>query len=162
MAPPTLQTRLETNRALIRRQHELLGQGDLERTVALFDEGARNHGQPVGRAGVRLVLADIMATFPDVRLDILDLFAEGDWVTVRCTFSGTHLGTARFPHHGGLLVGVPPTSKQFAVQHIHLYRVVDGSIADHFASRDDIEMYQQLGLLPPPASFPAPAGHAGE
>ncbi len=145
---------IAANTALVQRQHDLLNGGDLEGAVALFAEGTRNHGRPVGRAGVRLVLADIVATFPDVRLDILDTVAEGDWVTVRCTFSGTHLGTARFPHHGGLLVGVPPTGTRFAVQHTHLYRVADGAIVDHHAGRDDVEMYQQLGLLPPPAPLP--------
>lgn len=37
----------------------------------------------------------------------------------------------------------------FEVQHIHMYRVIDGKIAEHFANRDDGGMMRQLGLLPP-------------
>jgi predicted ester cyclase len=58
---------------------------------------------------------------------------------------------ARLPVDGGMLVGVQPTGRSFEVQHIHMYRVLEGKIAEHFASRDDVEMMRQLGLLPPPA-----------
>jgi hypothetical protein len=34
------------------------------------------------------------------------------------------------------------------VQHIHWYKLLDGKIVDHYATRDDIGMMQQLGLLP--------------
>jgi predicted ester cyclase len=50
-----------------------------------------------------------------------------------------------------MLVGVQPTGRSFEVQHIHVYRALHGQIAEHFASRDDVEMMRQLGLLPPPA-----------
>ena len=49
--------------------------------------------------------------------------------------------------------GVAPTGKFFQVQHMHMFRVLDGLIAEHFANRDDVEMMRQLGLLipaPPP------------
>ena len=36
-----------------------------------------------------------------------------------------------------------------------MYRVLDGKIAEHFASRDDVGMMRQLGLLPP---SPSPSG----
>jgi hypothetical protein len=49
-----------------------------------------------------------------------------------------------------MLVGVQPTGRTFEVQHIHMYRVLDGKIAEHFANRDDVGMMRQLGLLPPP------------
>ena len=45
---------LAANTALVHRQHDLLNGDDLEGAVALFAEGTRNHGQPVGRAGVHL------------------------------------------------------------------------------------------------------------
>jgi hypothetical protein len=32
---------------------------------------------------------------------------------------------------------------------MHWYKLRDGKIVDHFASRDDLGMTQQLGLLPP-------------
>jgi predicted ester cyclase len=56
--------------------------------------------------------------------------------------------------NGGLLVGVPPTNRQFRVNHVHLYRVNDSMITDHYGLRDDLGMMQQLGLLPSAAGRP--------
>ena len=102
------------------------------------------------------MLEDIHRTFPDMRLEIVDLLAAGDAVIVRCRFSGTHEGVGQLPVNGGLLVGVAPTHKHFEVQHIHWYELRAGKIVDHYATRDDIGMMQQLGLLPAPPPFPPP------
>ena len=52
-------------------------------------------------------------------------------------------------HFGHL--GCPADPRRtLEVQHIHMYRVLDGKIAEHFANRDDVGMMRQLGLLPPP------------
>lgn len=106
-----------------------------------------NHGMSVTRDAVRVVLQDISDTFPDVRLELLNLVAEGDWVVARCDFVGTHLGVGRHPFvHEGLLAGVPPTGRSVRVQHIHMFRLWDGHIVEHWANRDDVGMIRQLGL----------------
>ena len=38
---------------------------------------------------------------------------------------------------------------------MHMYRMLDGKIAEHFANRDDVGMMRQLGLLPLPPSPPS-------
>jgi steroid delta-isomerase-like uncharacterized protein len=137
------------NEEVIRRHHERLSQGDVKTAVSDYAEDAKNHGRPAGRDRVRRVLEDIYVTFPDWRMEILDLLAAGDSVVVRCTVSGTHRGVGKLPVNGGMLVGVPPTGKRFEVQHIHWYKLRDGKIVDHHANRDDVGMMRQLGLLPP-------------
>jgi predicted ester cyclase len=89
---------------------------------------------------------------PDARLTTHNSVAEGEWIVVRCTYSGTHRGMSRLPVDGGMLVGVQPTGRSFEVKHMHMYRVLDGKIAEHFANRDDVGMMRQLGLIPPPPS----------
>ena len=140
---------IETNRRIVEQFQEAFNRGDLDAAAGCFAEDCRNHGRPVGRAGLRRVLGELKTNFPDARLTALDSVAEGEWVVVRCTYSGTHRGTSNFPVDGGMLVGVPPTGRSFEVQHIHMHRVLDGKIAEHFANRDDVEMMRQLGLLPP-------------
>ena len=142
----------ETNRRIAEQFHEAFNRGDLDEAASCFAEDCRNHGRQVGRAGVRKVLAEIKTNFPDARLAILNSVAEGEWVVVRCTYSGTHRGTSHFPVDGGMLVGVQPTGRSFEVQHMHMYRVLDDKIAEHFANRDDVGMMRQLGLLPPVSS----------
>jgi predicted ester cyclase len=136
------------NIAVIRDQHEKLNRGDWQAAVEDFAEDTRNFGTPVGQNGIRLVLEDIYRTFPDWRMEIVEIAAVGDSVIVRCKVSATHRGVGRIPVNGGLLVGVAPTHKHFQVQHIHWYKLRNGKIVDHYATRDDIGMLQQLGLLP--------------
>ena len=139
---------VDRNREAIRQHHERLNRGDTNAAVLDYADDAKNHGRPAGREGLRLVLEDIYTTFPDWRMEIVEIVAEGDSVVVRCTVSGTHRGVAKRPVNGGMLVGVPPTQKRFEVQHIHWYTLRDGKIVEHRANRDDIGMMRQLGLLP--------------
>ena len=136
------------NLFLVQQEHEALNSGDVNAAAEIFAEDSRNHGRQVGRAGVRAVLNDIQSTFPDFQMTILNSVVEGEWVVVRCTFSGTHRGVGRIPVNGGMLVGVQPTGMHFEVQHIHMYQLRNGKIVEHFANRDDLGMMQQLGLLP--------------
>jgi steroid delta-isomerase-like uncharacterized protein len=145
----------ETNRRIAELFNEAFNRGDLDAAANCFAEDSQTHGRQVGRAGVRKVLAEIKTNFPDARLTTLNSVAEDEWVVVRCIYSGTHRGTSRFPVDGGMLVGVQPTGRTFEVQHIHMYRVLNGRIAEHFANRDDVGMLRQLGLLSPP---PLPSG----
>jgi predicted ester cyclase len=66
----------------------------------------------------------------------------GRKVVVRGAASGRHTGA------GGPLRNLPVTGREFRVQHIHIFRVADGKIAEHWASRDDLGQLVQLGLLP--------------
>ena len=141
-------TAQQKNLEIIRRQIEKWKGGDLNAIAEDFAIDTRNHGEAVGRAGVRLVIEDIWRTFPDWRGEIVEILAEKDSVVVRLNVSGTHRGVGRFPVNGGMLVGVEPTGKSFAAQHIHWYKMRDGKIVDHYANRDDLGMMQQLGLLP--------------
>jgi len=136
------------NRDAIRQHHERLNHGDVQAAVLDYAADAKNHGRPVGREGLRLVLEDIYTTFPDWRMEIVEIVAEGDSVVVRCTVSGTHRGVAKRSVNGGMLLGVAPTQKRFEVQHIHWYKLRDGKIVEHRANRDDLGMMRQLGLLP--------------
>jgi predicted ester cyclase len=101
-----------------------------------------------------MVYEDIWTTFPDFRLDIIDLVAKDDVVVVRCRESGTHLGVQKRSVNGGLLIGVAPTHKHFEVEVMHWYKIRDGKIVDHYGARDDVGMMEQLGLLAEPQPKP--------
>jgi predicted ester cyclase len=152
LAPGQGTDEVKRNEEVIRQHHERLNRGDLQGAILDYAEDAKNHGRPVGRDGLRLVLEDIYTTFPDWRMEIVEIVAAGDAVVVRSMVSGTHRGVGKRAVNGGMLVGVEPTQKRFEVQHIHWYRLRDGKIVEHRANRDDLSMMRQLGLLPTPAS----------
>ena len=61
------------------------------------------------------------------------------------TWSGTHKGEASMPWGK-----ISPTGKPFSVRHVHIYRLIDGKITEHWAVRDDLGMLLQLGVLTQP------------
>lgn len=145
--------KMEANKQLIAEAYSKLNKGDIEGYAEFFAANTKNHGEEVGREGIKFVIADILHTFPDVNLQQVAVFAEGDWIISRDIFKGTFKNKATVPHHGGLLMINEPTNKTFAVQHIHLFKIENNLITEHFASRDDVEMYQQLGIIPPAPAF---------
>jgi len=137
-----------------------MNRGEWRQAAELFAPDVRHHlgtwreggeGIVQGKQTLTDNLQDIFTTFPDWKMEIVDMVAEGESVVVRCRVSGTHRGKGTRRVNGGYLMGVEPTGRRFQVQHTHWYRVHDGKITDHYASRDDLGMTQQLGLLPPPS-----------
>jgi predicted ester cyclase len=45
---------------------------------------------------------------------------------------------------------VPPTGKGFSSRQTHWFRVADGKLAEHWATRDDLRTMIQLGVIQPP------------
>jgi predicted ester cyclase len=80
-----------------------------------------------------------MSAVPDSRWDVSDVLADGDRVAIRISWSGTYLG-AQFR---GWKIPVPA---KFAVEHMHIYRVAGGKLAEHWVVRDDLAMLRQLGV----------------
>jgi predicted ester cyclase len=84
------------------------------------------------------VLRWLRGAFADLSYEIRDAFGDGDRVAVRLTTTGTHTGEFQ---------GMPPTGRQFQIEAIHIFRIQDGKVAEHWAKRDDVGLASQLGLL---------------
>lgn len=89
--------------------------------------------------------------FPDLRMNIDLILAEKDLVAVRWTATGTNTGTGN---------GIPATGKPVRATGQATFRLVDGKIAEEWATGDTIGIMRQLGLLPSRTSVPRvqPAG----
>jgi predicted ester cyclase len=79
--------------------------------------------------------------FPDLRLTVQDIVAEGDTVAARVAFRGTHRGEFQ---------GIPPTGKEVAFSSMEFNRVVDGKVEEHWVELDLLGLMQQLGAIPEP------------
>jgi hypothetical protein len=76
----------DRNKATVRRLvEEVLNGGRLEVIDELY--------VPDLATGARDWIAPFRASFPDVRVEIIELIAEGDTVAGHCTCSATHTGT---------------------------------------------------------------------
>ncbi len=101
---------------VVTRYFEAINRGDAESAAAEYAEDAKNFGRAVGRKGIQDRLADIFTTFPDWKMEMVEMAASGDVVVVRCRVNGTHRGVSKMPLNG-LPVGTPPTGKRFEVTH---------------------------------------------
>ena len=152
---------VEEHKALVRQMIEVQNAGTVEAMLAFWSPSAVNHAglsknAPVspalapGLAGLRRVFESLKTAFPDRRWEVEDMIAEGDRVVCRMTVSGTHQGVPAAPVEGGpRLQRITPTGRHYEVQHIHIFRVEDGKIVEHWAARNDLGLLDQLGGLPP-------------
>jgi steroid delta-isomerase-like uncharacterized protein len=130
----------------VRANQELFGRGKLEVADEVIAEDIVNHASAPaipaaarhGREAVKKTVEMIHRGFSDIRYEIEDAFESGDRVVLRLTMHGTHTGE---------LFGRPPSGKSFSAQHIHVFRVEDGLIREHWAARDDMAMMRQIGAL---------------
>jgi lactoylglutathione lyase len=119
---------------------ELSGDAALE----LFAPDYVDHGGgpgPKGRDRVLLMGQALRRAFPDLSYEVTDLVAENDLVVLHMTLKGTHEGLF-------MAAPVPPTHQVITINMVHIVRVADGRLAEHWAYRDDLSMLTQLGALP--------------
>ena len=96
-------------------------------------------GDLYGPEGVRILLAEWRAGFPDLELAIRDLIAEDDKVVSRFVLRGTHRGP---------FLGVPATGRRIDVAGMGVDRVSGGRLAESWVSLDGLELLRHLGRLP--------------
>jgi predicted ester cyclase len=133
---------LEENKTIVRRQFDLIQRHDLDALDEVMAADVANHALGKIQTGLepfKAVLRGIHSAFPDEVTTIGDMIAEGDKVVVRSTLRGTHQG-AGLPG----LAEVPPEGRPVEWQFIHIFRLRDGKIVEHWAQRNDVEVRQQL------------------
>jgi predicted ester cyclase len=95
-------------------------------------------GTPVGPEGANAVLRWLRSAFGDLSYEIFDAFADGDRVAMRLATRGTHTGE---------FMGKAATGRQFDIESVHIYRIENGKVAEHWAKRDDIGLAHQIGIF---------------
>ena len=123
---------------------EMMAEEYFEHALAPFSE--RAPGKVNGPRAMRKTAEWLLAQFPDLHMTIEAMIAEGDIVAVRILSEGTNLG----PLNGV----VPPTGKRFSARQSHWYRVAEGKLVEHWATREDLPAMLQLGVIQPPRGGP--------
>lgn len=115
--------------------------------------GRSEPGLVRGPEHLRSAAAWLIEQFPDIRMTIELLVADGDLVAALIMSSGTNLGS--------LNKVVRPTGRRFTARQSHWFRMRDGRLAEHWATRDDLDAMLQLGVVERPGrSGREPARHA--
>jgi steroid delta-isomerase-like uncharacterized protein len=99
-------------------------------------------GMQHGLEGHKAIVALFRAAFPDQWWQIEDLIAEGDRVVARTTMTGTHRGD---------FFGISATGRAVRVSGVHVMRIANGKVAEHWGNNDDLGLMRQLGVIPEPS-----------
>jgi predicted ester cyclase len=131
------------NKELARRLlDEVFEKGDFDAIHELVHADFVNHeappSNPQGPEGLKETVEWLRGLWGPMRFEIEDEIAEGDKVVIRVVMHGKHAGE---------FLGRAPTGKEFATKQIHVYRIEDGKVIEHWSVRDDLGQALELGLI---------------
>jgi steroid delta-isomerase-like uncharacterized protein len=92
-----------------------------------------------GPEGIKQFYSALREAFPDIHFTIEDQIAQGDRVVTRWSARATHKGEFQ---------GIPPTDKQVNLSGIDIDRLVNGKVVECWPIVDELNLLQQLGVLP--------------
>ena len=140
------QDTLEKNKALLQRWFdEVWNEGREEAIGEMFAEDGVAHGlsedvsHPItGPEQFIPFHHTFRGAFPDIKVEIADMIAEGDKVVARCTVRGKHAGDN---------LGIAASQSPVDFTGIAIVRIRDGKIVEAWNNFDFLRMNRQVGLL---------------
>jgi steroid delta-isomerase-like uncharacterized protein len=127
----------DENKALVRRFiTEVFEQGRPEAVDELCADDFIGHTWGnADKEGLKAAMARVAQGHADAHFTIEDEIAEGERVAVRVTASARQVGE---------FMGIPPTGRSYEVGEIHIFRIVDGKVAEHWHQFDRTTLMGQL------------------
>ena len=133
---------MPSDHQLADRYVEMINTHDPDAVDRFVAEDYVNHNAFVadGREANRQFWTIFFAGLPDVRVTMEDLVVSGDRVVGRFVYRGTHTGD---------LMGIPATGKPVEMRSIDIWRVQNGMFVEHWDELNLLQVFQQIGALPP-------------
>ena len=129
----------EAIKALVRRfVDEVFERLQVDAVDQLVAEDFASHTWPStgdGKADLKAATERMRSALSDIEFSINDMIAEGDRVAVRLTASATQTGE---------FMKMPPSGKRYSIGEIHIFRVSNGLIVEHWHQLDAMGMMSQL------------------
>jgi predicted ester cyclase len=131
----------QDNKTLVRRFiTEVFEQGRPEAVDALATSDFVSHGLPgTGPDVMKQAIERVGRGLSNAKFEIHEVVAEGELVAVRLMSTATQSGE---------FMGMPATGKTYTVEELHLFRIADGRVAEHWHQMDAMGMMKQLGASP--------------
>jgi predicted ester cyclase len=131
----------DTNKDIIRRYQDAYNRNDLDVLDEVLDPNWTTNGWPEVMPqtidAAKELYQVLLASFPDLSYETLDLIAEGDKVVQHWKMRGTFKGE---------IFGVLPTGELMEADGISIYRIAGGKIVQHWAFADDLGFWEQAGV----------------
>jgi steroid delta-isomerase-like uncharacterized protein len=136
--------KLAKQKEIIKKVYEAFETGktsDLDKYIT-SDVKEHNPDPSVKSTGIQYTKDQVSmyyTAFPDMKIQIDEVFGDGDKLAIATTFTGTNKGS---------LMGNPPTNKKVTSKGIEFVQFKDEKITDHWGVYDSLGMFQQLGIIP--------------
>jgi steroid delta-isomerase-like uncharacterized protein len=128
---------LDRNKALVRKFFSAIENGDLDLFDKIVSLDYDDHlaGQSSGREALKRYFTALRSAFPDLKLPIATMVAEGDLVAVLNSIQGTHRGA---------FAGRQPTGNRVDAMAFQLYRIANEQLTEHWEVADFATLVRQL------------------
>lgn len=99
-------------------------------------------GEPVrGPDGYRKLAETFRDAFSNIDMEVKEMLAVDDAVTVRYTTRATHTGE---------IMGVEPTNERIELTGILINHLEDGKLKEMYVNDDALGLFEQIGAVEPP------------
>jgi len=142
---------IEQNKTLILQFYKAFDDRNIEQALALLASNFVAHlagiPEPLDKEGFTKFGMSFHSAFEQGSHVFDEVICSDDKVVTCGTFTATHLREFQ---------GLPPTGKQISLSTMHIDRVEDGKIVEHWGQGDALGLMQQLGIvfLPGPKLLP--------
>lgn len=138
--PVSFAQTLETNKEVVRRVYaDVLNTGDFDRLERFVSADYAGGSAERGPAAFAEPIRELRRAFPDIQWTLEDLVAEGDRVTARWTWRGTHSQPFR---------NFPPSHKQVTSHGMAIFQLANDGIVRSWIETDRLGFFQQIGVVP--------------
>lgn len=141
----------ERNKAIVLQFYQAFDDRQIDRALALLAPNFIAHlagmPEPLGYEKFKQFGLSFYSAFSQGQHIFDQVVVADDKIVTSGTFTATHLGGFQ---------GLPPTGKQISLSIMHIDRVENGKIVEHWGQGDALGLMQQLGVivLPGPKLVP--------
>lgn len=113
--------------------------GNIALADDIFRESVRTNGVAVRVAGPKGRMQERLAGFPDLSVDIEDMFSSDDKIVTRLVWRVTHTGS---------YAGIKAAGKRVQAPDFAIWRFEDGEVVEMSTIQDQFTLLKQAGYLP--------------
>lgn len=141
----------EENKAIVLKFYQAFDHRNIEQALDFLAPNFIAHmagiPEPLDSDSFRQFGMEFYSAFTDGQHQFDEVIVEGNKVVTCGTFTAKHLGEFQ---------DIPPTGKQIKISIMHIDRVENGKIVEHWGQGDAQGLMQQLGImfLPSPKLIP--------
>jgi steroid delta-isomerase-like uncharacterized protein len=101
-----------------------------------------SNADAIGLEDHKALVQTVREAFPDLKHEVYESIAEGDYVATRETLRGTHKGE---------FMGVPASGRNVEFSAICLWRFAEDKLVEYWSDTDMAGLCEQLGLVLKPS-----------